>query len=182
MTDVKNTQAFDDILFALKELDTDTVTILKDNPGIVSELKTDRYCMKMVGDAVMIALGSDENYAEQLRQVFGLDMLSIINGDPTVGRAWLNVVIRGMIQKSPEKFAEFKRTWGITDFSVKFYALEYLASNKHEQAKDIIMKQAGISQEDITGHQEGKRNNPIVHRVDNTQMAARVIMASLEEA
>jgi len=131
----------------------------------------------------MVALYSNQAFAEELRQVFGLDFTTVLNGNPGMGKEWFRVTIRMMKEKSREDFQDFTRKWDIPQAAIKYYALEHLAGDVAEPERKMMMELAGIHDVEATAHREEKdRKNALNQGRGRTGQMLRAVIARPAEA
>lgn len=174
----------DTLLFKLRMLDQDTLDTIAQEPGLIDELKNDDCSMRMIEDTVRKALIHHPVFADQLRQVFNLDFLTLLSINPMMGagREWF-VAIRTMLFRKTENFVAFKGNWNIPAPTVKFYGLQCLFPNgvqiKEGMMKLRIMEVTGLTSADIEGYKgqlEGKKriNDELAKTGDAARGAADI--------
>lgn len=185
MTNTADTQTEKDTLLSkLGELDRATLDTIAQNPDLIEEMKGDNNSMRLIEDAVRKAIKHNPAFAEQLRQVFTLDFLTLlsVNLMMGMGEEWF-VAIRTMLFKKPGDFVVFKNNWKIPEHTVKFYGLRCLFPNGVEIKSQVIIQSimavTGLTSEDMEGYRgELVRRKRINQELSKTGDAVHAVIAA----
>lgn len=169
------------MLSKLGELDQATLDAIAQDSELTNELKSDNSSMRIIEAVVRKALKHHPMFADQLRQVFDLDYLTLLSINPMMGagREWF-VAIRTMLFRETEEFVAFKNKWKIPLHTVKFYGLNCLFPNgvqiQEGMLKWKIIEATGLTFADIEGYSgEMESKKRMNEELSKTGDAARAV-------
>lgn len=173
------------LLLGLGAFDNTALETIRQSPGLAVELMQDVNGQQTIVNVTMKALKAMPDYAENLRQVFRLNFITIISINPMIGAQWLGLVIH-MIETNPAGVAELKSKWCIPGETIKYYGQIYLFENCPEEGSEElrrVMMATGLTIEDIEGYRQAEaRKRRIGQHRKITQTAVSQTTAPTAEA